>query len=308
MLLAAALAGCRGTGLTLAELERPRAQPVSVIYRTIDGRALHLLVSYPHGAGFPARGPRPAALVCIHGGGWGSGTPEYMAHVAEYFARRGMVTLNIEYRISEPKADPRMAIHECIRDCQAAIRFVRANADELGLDPDRIAVIGDSAGGHLAACLGTLPDLEKPPEHAAFSARANAMILCNPIVDLTTLAWRKGVPGVGTPVPDDAESAALTPEERGRAISPIYHIDAHTPPTLMIHGTADTCVDVEQADRFVARMKQAGIRCDYARQEDWKHAFVIRPPYGTEETVMESLRLTDAFLTSLGYTVGPGPD
>jgi len=292
----------RPADIRLADLEHPAAPPIEMVYREVDGRGLRLFVSQPRDRTDPELGdPRPA-LVCIHGGGWGSGTPEYMAHVAEYFARRGMVTINLEYRISEPKQKPRMPIHECIRDCQAAVRFVRANAAELGVDPDRIAAIGDSAGGHLAACLGTLPDLEPPEEQEEpVSCRVNAMILCNPIVDLTTLKWRKGVPGVGVPPPGDAAAEAQTIEQRGRAISPIFYVDRRTAPTLMIHGTADTCVDIEQADRFVKQAKTAGVRCDYARKDGWKHAFVVRPPYGTEETVLETLRLTDEFLGSLGY-------
>ncbi|OPZ25451.1 MAG: Prolyl oligopeptidase family protein [Lentisphaerae bacterium ADurb.BinA184] len=130
------------------------------------------------------------------------------------------------------------------------------------------------------------------------------MILFNPVLDLVTLPWRDGIPGVATPMPGESGDG-LTPEERGRLISPLHFAgEKGTPPTLLVHGTEDTCVPVEQADRFAAALKAAGNGCDYVRKGGWKHAFVIRPPYGTEATIVESLAAADGFLSSLGWIEG----
>ena len=207
------------SALTLADIGQPARPPREVVYRTVAGRGLRLFVSLPDSA-------RPAGgwpvLLCIHGGGWGSGTPEYMAHIATYFASRGMLAVNVEYRISDPKQTPRMPIQECLADCRAALRYVREHAADLEADPARIAVTGDSAGGHLAAALGTLP--------AEGETRPAAMILFNPVLDLVTLPWRDGIPGVATPMPGESGDG-LTPEERGRLISPLHFAgEKGTPP------------------------------------------------------------------------------
>ena len=132
------------------------------------------------------------------------------------------------------------SIRDCVDDCEDAIRYIRKNADALGVDPRKICVIGDSAGGHLAACLGTL---------AAADARADAVIDCNGIVDMTFENWFGYIkPGADR-------------EARGKAASPLFNIPADAPPFLVLHGKRDGTVKQAMAERFVGALRAKGIDC-----------------------------------------------
>ncbi|MCX7934505.1 MAG: alpha/beta hydrolase, partial [Planctomycetota bacterium] len=225
--------------LTLEQIKDLRLEPRKIIYKTAGDAVLRIHVySPPESKG---NEPRPAILM-IHGGGWGAPGPFHLAPHCRYFALRGLVAVNVEYRLV--KKDTTVRIPDCVADCQDALRFVRQRAKDLGIDPDRIAAAGDSAGGHLAACLGMLPEPEKKQE---VSARPHAMILYNPVVDLVALKWIPGHDGVA-PLPDSPKEE--TWEDRAKRVSPILHVRQGLPPTLLIHGSQDGCVPVEQADRF----------------------------------------------------------
>ena len=90
------------------------------------------------------------AVVCIHGGGWAKGDRSSHANLAKALAARGYVAATISYRLSGESPFPAQ-----IHDCKAAVRFLRANASEYGINPDKIGAIGLSAGGHLTALLAT---------------------------------------------------------------------------------------------------------------------------------------------------------
>ena len=298
ILVTAVFAPSCGAGVTLKELQALDEKPQEMVYRTVGRRKLHVQVYRPKGH---KPTDRRAAVVTIHGGGWTSPGPFHFVPHCRYFASRGAVAGNVEYRLVTPGA---VRILDCISDCKAAVRFVRAHADKLGVDPNRIAVAGDSAGGHLAACTGMLPDLDKPEEHKDVSSRADAMVLYNPSVDLPALPWMNaGRDGI-KPRPGTTPPKGETWKDRAKKVSPIYYVKKGLPPALLIHGTADGCVPIEQIDRFDKALKAAGNRCDYRRMKGWKHAFMILPPYGTEQTIVETLRMTDEFLASLGYLKG----
>ena len=283
------------TEVTLSKLKSLGKQPKRLIYKRVGERALHVDVYEPEGRSPEQRRP---AILMIHGGGWTAPGPFHFVPHCRYFALRGLVAVNVEYRLVGKKTSVR--IPDCIADCRAALRFVRRSAGKLGIDPDRIAVAGDSAGGHLAAALALLPDPDEKTAQAGASARPNAIVLYNPCLDLVALKWMKIHAGVaGLPDTPKEESWA----QHARRVSPMQHVGPGAPPTLLIHGARDECVPVEQADRFAKQMGSAGNRVIYHRMKNWKHAFVI-PNYGTEEQIVKSLRLTDAFLASLGYLEG----
>lgn len=216
----------------------------ATMYKTVGDTNLSLQVYSPTS---PA--PNPAVLL-IHGGGWKAGMPELLAAQAHHFASNGFVAVTVEYRLEGRLAD-------CVADCRDALRYVRQMD---GVDRDRIVVLGESAGGHIAAMLAS----EKPA----------ALVLYNPVVDLDALKW--------TPPHDDS-------------LSPIKQVRAGWPPTLLIHGTRDGVVPVEQADRFAEAMRAAGNRIEYQRVEGWDHAFAI-PNYGKPEQTAATWQMTDAFL------------
>jgi acetyl esterase/lipase len=280
--------------ITVGQLKDLRTEPRKIVYKTADNVKLQVHVYAAEGR---APGEKRPAILMIHGGGWESPGPFLTAPHCRYFALRGLAAVNVEYRLVKKGSAVRIA--DCVADCRDALRMVREKAAGLGIDPERVAVAGDSAGGHLAAALGLLPDPEEGKQ-GVVSSRPNAMILYNPVVDLAALKWIPGHAGVG-PLP--ASPQGETWEDRAKRISPIRYVRKGLPPTLLIHGDHDGCVPVERADRFAKLMQGAGNRIEYKRMVGWDHAFAI-PGCGTDKQIAETLRMTDRFLTGLGYLQG----
>jgi acetyl esterase/lipase len=280
-----------------AYLDQPG--PERHVYAVRDDRELVLHVFRPAAAAADERRP---ALVWIHGGAWVGGTVDGFLPHARYFADRGVVGFVITYRLVRPDGP---GIADAIADCRSALRHVRAHAERFGVDPARVAVAGDSAGGHLAAALGTLAGYDHPEDDTAVSGRPDAMILYNPVLDLTEDDWvRYAVGGVAladrrSPRPADAASLA-----RARALSPLHHVAPGLPPAIVLHGRADRIVPVSQAERFATALQAAGNRCGLVTPPDLGHAFVIARYKWPEPVVVEAVREADRFLASLGWIAG----
>lgn len=270
-------------------------------YDTFDGRKQDLYVFYPPGE---KAGKGRSAVVCIHGGGWVGGKPDFFFPHCLYFSRRGAVAFSVQYRlVSARGVEAFDGVETCIADCKAAIAFIRSNADKYGIDPDKIAVLGDSAGGHLAACLATIKGVGEPSGGAGVSAMANASVCYNPCIDMTLPLVMNIFKITGT----EKDGKTVYPDEaivRAKKYSPIDYVAKGQPPVLVMHGSDDTTIPVEQAYRFTDVMKKAGNRCDLVVLEKQKHAFVI-VGIGTEETIVRALKETDIFLGSLGFLEGP---
>ena len=224
---------------------------------------------------------RPAA-VFFFGGGWNGGTPKQFEEHASYLASRGMVGIVADYRV---KSRQGTTPFECVKDGKSAIRWVRVHAGELGIDPDRIAAGGGSAGGHVAAATATVPGLEEKGEDSSVSCRPNALLLFNPVYD-------NGPEGYGHE----------RVKERYKEISPIHNIHKGTPPAIVFLGTKDTLIPVATAEKYKQLMEQAGSRCDLHLYEDQPHGFFNRRK--SEEHFLKTVTEMDRFLESLGYLKG----
>lgn len=243
-------------------------------YRKIDSTELKLWI---FGESDP-KTPKPA-IVFFFGGGWNSGSPEQFEGQARHFAKRGMIAITADYRV---KSRQDVQVVECVKDAKAAIAWVRENAQRLGIDPDKIAASGGSAGGHLAACTGTISG-------NGSDERPNAMILFNPVCTLAPIgSWN----------PPEAKSR-LSVERLGveaQVISPAHHIGAHTPPTLILHGKKDTTVPYASVVAFESEMKKAGRSCKLVGYDDAGHGFFNRG-----DDYHKTLAEADAFLVDLGW-------
>lgn len=242
-------------------------------YKTVGGRSLRIDWTKP--ADWEA-GDRRGAVVFFHGGGWVGGTPGQFAPHSVELARRGLVCFRVQYRlIAGAKTPPDV----CVEDVSDAMRYVRSHASALGIDPNRIAAGGGSAGGHLAAYLGMMDDAPV----AGTSRKPNALLLFNPVYDNGPGEW--GHARVG---------------ERYLAYSPAHNISADDPPTIVFLGTADPLIPVATAERFRDRMQAAGVRTELRLYEDQKHGFFNPSPQDNTHYEM-TLQASIEFLESLGW-------
>jgi acetyl esterase len=225
------------------------------------------------------------AIVFFFGGGWTGGSPTQFEPQSRHLANRGMVAIVADYRV-KTRQDAKPA--DCVSDAKACVRWVRANAARLGIDPQRIAVAGGSAGGHLAASTATLPGLDAAKDDKSVSCRPDALVLYNPG---TVMAPFPGLDLKGFGAGLDKDKFGCEPEE----ISPLHHVKKGAPPTIIFHGKADTTVPYATVEKFTEVMKAAGNRCELIGYEGQPHGFFNKAKYA------ETLAATDAFLVSLGY-------
>ena len=206
---------------------------------------------------------RPGVLF-IHGGGFtGGDKAEYRsASVSADLARAGYVVVSCNYVLG-PKDKPGVWPRN-IADCREAVRWMRANADALGLDPDRIAVAGGSAGGYLALMVGLSDDKTGPggDPQAKHSAKVAAVVDFYGVVNFSKHG-KGDVPGVAA-----AEQAAYLPENQ---------CDAQDPAVLILHGTADTTVDIAQSDAMGKALRVAKVSHEYVVVQGAPHTFDLHP-------------------------------
>ena len=257
---------------------KPTGRPE--VYKTVGDASLRLFVHEP--AGHKASDKRPA-IVFFFGGGWMGGSVGQFQHHSAYLASRGMVAITAEYRVKRAHG---VEPFECLADAKSAMRWVRANAAKLGIDPDRIAAGGGSAGGHLAAGTAFVDGFESASDDKSISPRPNALVLFNPVIDTTKKGY--GASRLG---------------DKARDFSPVHHVKAGAPPAIVFHGTADKTVPFENVERFRDRMKKAGSRCELVAFEGEGHGFFNYGRKGNKAYVA-TVRAADKFLASLGYLEG----
>jgi acetyl esterase len=246
---------------------------VTYIYKNIGGTELRLHAFNPPNHASSMRQP---AILFFFSGGWTSGSVEQFLPQAKHFAERGMVAIVIDYRVySRHRTTP----FEAMADAKSAIRWVRSRAGELGIDPDRIAASGGSAGGHIALSAAVFGSFDEPRENHKISSKPNALVLFNPAINTSTN------PAFGT-----------------RAIegSPLQHVARDLPPTVIFQGMADTKALYADAERFCLNARAFGNRCDLHGYDGAHHGF-FNPGVEGGKWYRETLLEADRFLTELGY-------
>ena len=214
-------------------------------------------------------GPFPV-VVCIHGGGWTRGERRDLRDTIDSLAHRGYVAVSIDYRLA-----PKDHFPAPVEDCKAAVRWLRANAKEHKINPERIGVVGFSAGGYLACMLGvTRKDdgLEGIGGNAEQSSAVQAVVSFFGPTDLTQeelfgkdVEKQNLIPFVGGP---RAEKKDVY-----RKASPVTYAGKHAPPFLFFHGTNDHIVSLKQSDALANQLKEAGVSAELKVMEKEGHGW-----------------------------------
>ena len=214
-----------------------------ILYKKTPQEDMYLYLLRPEGKtkkAFPA-------IIYFTGGGWVNGSVDSQIANAAWFRDHGIIGITADYRVKSRHGTTPL---ECIRDAKSAVRYVRAHAKELGIDPNKIIVAGGSAGGHIAACT-SISAGDEPAEDLTISSKGNALVLHNPVLG----------EGFGD------EFFKVHP-----AFSPILHIAKGWPPTIISCGTADKTTPYAVAQKFVRLMMEAGNTCELIPVKDADHS------------------------------------
>ena len=268
-----------GTALAETQLVNIKGAEVEV-YKKASGDDLRIYRLDPEGHD-PKTDKRPA-VVFFFGGSWNGGSVAQFEPHANYLAGRGIVAFLADYRVKSRQKTPPLA---CVEDGKSAIRWVRQNAERLGVDPDKIIAGGGSAGGHVAATTGICDGLEGPNEDLSISSKSEALLLFNPVYD-------NGPDGYG--------HDRIT--EWFPAISPAHNITKGDPPTIVFLGSEDKLIPVSTAKKFRDDQEALGIKSELHVYEGEPHGFFnLKLGQGKKEHFIDTILKTDAFLVDLGY-------
>jgi acetyl esterase/lipase len=248
------------------ELPATIAERKDVEYGRVGDRPLLLDLYSPKGLDKPAPG-----LIFIHGGGWRGGKRGDYRPYTIPFAEKGYVVATISYRLV-----PEAVFPAAVEDAKCAVRWMRAGAAELKVDPDRIAVIGGSAGGYLSLMVGyTAGDkrLEGSGGHQGVSSAVQAVVDLYGPTNFDTPIGR-----ASDTVRDFLGKRFEDDPDLYRFASPINHVDAKDPPTFVLQGTIDSTVPVEQSDMLVEKLKSLGVPHWYDRLDGWPHTMDLAKP------------------------------
>jgi acetyl esterase len=246
------------------------------IYKNTPQGDLEIRVNFPPGW---TRKDKRSAIVFFFGGGWRGGSIDQFKPQAEYFASREMVTARVDYRVKNRQGT---LADKCVEDGKSAVRWLRTQAEELGIDEERIVSSGGSAGGHVAACTYIVQGYEAEGEDLSISSRPNLLVLFNPVLDASSATKR--IERMGSlEIADD--------------LSPNLHLDKNVPATLMFYGTEDSLL--AHGKTFVRKAGPLGIEAILYTAEAQRHGFFNRDPW-----LSKTIFLMDQFLTKHGYLEG----
>ncbi|MEM9016085.1 MAG: alpha/beta hydrolase, partial [Verrucomicrobiota bacterium] len=237
-------------------------------------------------SGWSAEDNRPA-MVFFFGGGWRAGSPNQFVPHAQHLAERGIVSFVADYRVSSRHGTK---AKDCVDDAREAVRFIRKYASKFGVDPKRVGAGGGSAGGHLAAAIGTI-EVDAASKPAALALFNPATVLA-PYED--EAVWPEGREE------ELKERMGVDPKK----LSPIHHVSSDDPPAVVFHGTDDNAVPYKTAEWFVEAMKEAGVKAILHTYEGAPHGFFNysrREGFEGEDYYADTLRGLDEFLVGLGW-------
>lgn len=247
----------------------------TLIYKKIGDIELKMVIRYPEGN---KKCPLVPAIVFFYGGGWNSAAPDQFAGQAKYLTKEGMITVLADYRVKNLNGTTPF---DALDDARSAVAYLREHAVELGINPNKLAAGGGSAGGQLAAAT----DLTGSgfAEGSTVSCRPNALVLFNPV-------FNNGPGQFG----NNKDSQAVG--NRYPEFSPYHNIKKGAAPTIVFLGTSDALIPVSVAEDYKKAMEAVGSRCDLYLYDGQEHGFFNREPYFTQ-----TIEKATQFLRELSY-------
>lgn len=210
-----------------AQVATQSSEPRVHVYRQVEGVDLRAYVFPPT---LRTRDSAVAGVLLFHGGGWVAGSPDWVFASARRFAAMGLVAIPIEYRLSTAKVTP----IDALADVCGAFAWARREAAALGLDPNRLAAYGVSAGGHLAAAAATVGCVNRGGAYGI--GGPDALVLWSPALDVSG---------------DGHFRRLLLDRATVAAYSPVEHVRPGMPPTSLVHGDKDSLTPLTGARRSV---------------------------------------------------------
>ena len=246
------------------------------VYKTVDEFDLKINVFKPKET---KKGKKYPAVVFFFGGGWNGGNVHQFEQHCKLLASKGMIAMAANYRV---KSRNNSTPFDAVEDAKSAIRWIRENAKELGVNKNKIVAAGGSAGGHLAASTAIIPGFEGD-ENRNISSKPNALVLFNPVIN--TMKEGYGSERLG----DKAET-----------ISPAHHVVPKLPPTLIFHGTNDKTVPFSNVTDFQIKMENARNICYLVPFDGQGHGFFN---FGRNDNKFYELTTEKmiSFLMEMGY-------
>lgn len=259
-------------------------------YKQIGKTKLHLFVFRP-----VKQKVNAPAIVFFHGGGWQNGAPTQFQQQCRYFSNRGMVAITVEYRVEDRHKTKATA---AAADGKSAMRWVRSNAKKLGIDSNRIAAGGGSAGANMATWTAILKGYDEKSDNLKIDCRPNALVLYNPPLVLAHTSKRKDF--INEKYRPELLIRLGVPSEK---LSPWHLIRKSMPPSLVLHGAADHAVPLWTAEAFVEKAKRAGNQSELIAFKGEDHGF-FNFGLGGNKMFIATVRQTDEFFVKLGWLKG----
>ncbi|MDD7986560.1 alpha/beta hydrolase [Lentisphaera marina] len=247
------------------------------VYKTIAKRELQMHFHFPKD--WKASDNRPV-MIFFFGGGWKGGSTQQFLIQADYFASRGIVTARADYRV---KTKDGVSPNLCVEDARSAVRWLRANAAKLGIDTNKVIAAGGSAGGHLAFCTSIKQGLDASSDDKSISCIPQVMVLYNPALFKSSFSKAQ-----------ERVAQGQMSMERLKKMSPLDHVDAKTPPALILFGTADKLK--EGGDIYMKMANELGLRAEMYTADKQGYGFFNNQPWLDKTT-----EAVDKFLVSLAY-------
>lgn len=254
-----------------------------VTYKKVGDRELKLHIFRPEGTDASDKLP---VYAVIHGGGWRSNNATRFYPYAASLVDKGFVGISVEYRLADrdPSKAGATTVFDCVKDARAAIRYIRKHAKELGIDPERIAVGGGSAGAHLAFGCAAFDDYDHPDEDPAVSCMPDALVLLFGVLDTSPAGYGNGFVG-----------------EDWRTICPTWQARQRKrvlPPTILFHGDKDRVAPLPILERFCKALKSNRVPYKLVLEKDGVHGHINN----NMQLFDDAAEQTHAFLTEVAFT------